>query len=324
MSDDGPALICAYEITGSEATSLSWAELDEKTSGKAWRWVHLDREHRETETWLKNGSGIPELASKALLAEETRPRVIAIESGHIVILRGINHHPDASPEDMVSIRLWIEENRIISVRRLRFLAIQDIRTLFERGFGLQSPGAFLAELSHALVERISPIVHDLEDQLDELEETGVSLLDPKQRDLLLILRRRIIPLRRFLSPQRDALNSVSNLRMNWITKDDSARLREAYDDTLRFVETLDAARERAALFHEQIATRLAERSNRNMYILAVVAAIFLPLGLLTGLLGTNVGGIPGSNTSWAFLAVTALIIVVGAIEYAVLKFMRWI
>ena len=44
-----------------------------------------------------------------------------------------------------------------------------------------------------------------------------------------------------------------------------------------------------------------------MLILAVVAAVFLPLGLLTGLLGINVGGIPGAQTDWAFWAVCGLL-----------------
>jgi zinc transporter len=59
--------------------------------------------------------------------------------------------------------------------------------------------------------------------------------------------------------------------------------------------------------HDQLVERRAEDMNRSMLILAVVAAIFLPLGLLTGLLGINVGGIPGTETSWAFWAVCGLL-----------------
>ena len=69
---------------------------------------------------------------------------------------------------------------------------------------------------------------------------------------------------------------------------------------------------------------MAERMNRNMYVLTIVAAIFLPLGLLTGLLGINVGGIPGSDNPLAFLIVCALIVGVGVLEYALLRLLRWI
>jgi zinc transporter len=64
--------------------------------------------------------------------------------------------------------------------------------------------------------------------------------------------------------------------------------------------------------------------NRNMYVLAIVAGVFLPLGLLTGLLGINVGGIPGADTPWAFAAVAVGLGVLGAIELWVLKRFGWI
>ena len=63
------------------------------------------------------------------------------------------------------------------------------------------------------------------------------------------------------------------------------------------IEELDAARDRAAVTQEELASRLAEQSNKRLYVLSVVAAVFLPLGLITGLLGVNLGGIPGTPGS---------------------------
>ena len=61
--------------------------------------------------------------------------------------------------------------------------------------------------------------------------------------------------------------------------------------------------------------RRAETMNRQMLILSVVAAIFLPLGLITGLLGINVGGIPGADNPWAFAIVCVLLVVLGALQF---------
>lgn len=320
-----PALICAFDIgSDGEVTELDWGSLNSPQPTRTWRWIHLDRTVPEAEQWLESASQIPSLAIEALLAEETRPRVFSIESGHIAILRGINHNPEAAPEDMVSIRLWIEDHRIISLRRLRLLAIQDLREAFATGAGPHNIGDFFADLAFALVRRMSPVVLDLEDQLDEMEETGVALPTPEQRERLVALRRKAIPLRRYLSPQRDALSLASNIKASWLDTESSARIREAYDNASRLVEALDAIRERAGLLHEEFANRLAERTNRNMYVLTVVAAIFLPLGLLTGLLGINVGGIPGTDSPLAFALVAVLIVVIGMLEYAFLRYKNWI
>ena len=70
--------------------------------------------------------------------------------------------------------------------------------------------------------------------------------------------------------------------------------------------------------------RLAEQMNRTMYLLSIVAAIFLPLGLITGLLGINVAGIPGSSTSGAFAVVVTMLIGLGALEFWLFRRWRWV
>ena len=80
----------------------------------------------------------------------------------------------------------------------------------------------------------------------------------------------------------------------------------------RLGEDLDAIRDRSQVIHDQLMDQRAESMNQIMLLLSVVAAIFLPLGLLTGLLGINVGGIPGADNPWSFtivsLALVALVL----------------
>lgn len=59
-----------------------------------------------------------------------------------------------------------------------------------------------------------------------------------------------------------------------------------------------------------------------MFVLSIVDGIFLPLGLLTGLLGVNVGGIPGTENPSAFLVVCVILLVLGGLQVAVFKWMR--
>ena len=77
---------------------------------------------------------------------------------------------------------------------------------------------------------------------------------------------------------------------------------------MRYVEDLDESRERAAVTQEELAGRISDRMNKTMYMLAIVATVFLPLGLLTGLLGINVGGIPGTDNTYAFLIVCLMLV----------------
>ena len=131
-------------------------------------------------------------------------------------------------------------------------------------------------------------------------------------------------MRRFIGPNREAIQRLVNDPADWMDPRDRLRLREVADKITRYVEELDTARERAAVVQDELASRLAERLNNNTYVLSVIAAIFLPLGLLTGLLGINVGGMPGAEDGTAFWIVTAGLVVAGIVEYFALKRLKWI
>ena len=103
--------------------------------------------------------------------------------------------------------------------------------------------------------------------------------------------------------------------MTWLDDASRSRLREAADRITRSIEDLDAARDRAAVTYEELGSRIAEEMNATMYRLTVVAAIFLPLGLLTGLLGINVGGIPGTDSPRAFAVVCVGLLLLGLAQW---------
>jgi zinc transporter len=137
------------------------------------------------------------------------------------------------------------------------------------------------------------------------------------------LRRVIIALRRYLAPQRDALSRMMNIKVGWMSERDILHLREEADRVTRYVEDLDAARERAAITQEELGNRLSEQLNTRMYVLSVVAAIFLPLGFLTGLFGINVGGIPMAENPQGFIDILLLLLLISGIQVLLFRWRRW-
>jgi zinc transporter len=209
---------------------------------------------------------------------------------------------------MVSIRMWLEPRRVITLRHRRAMAVDDVRASLTTGRGPTTTGDLLVELSRCLLERMAGVIDDLDDHVDALENEVLTSESGELRPRLADLRRQAISLRRHLAPQRDVMARLQNERASWLTDIDRIHLRELADRTTRYVEDLDAARERAAVTQEELNTRIAEHTNKTMYLLSIVAAIFLPLGLVTGLLGINVGGIPGTDNPWAFAIVCAMLV----------------
>jgi len=91
-------------------------------------WVHLDGMNPETRDWLKkNISYLDPLILNGLLAEETRPRISETNDGALIILRGVNLNEGSDPTDMISVRIWVDKHRIISIHRRPLKAIADIQ-----------------------------------------------------------------------------------------------------------------------------------------------------------------------------------------------------
>ena len=325
MTEPASGLVYGHYIGGNKPQKqVTWRDVNSWQPGQGVLWVHLDATNETAMNWLQHNSGLSTMLKEALLELGTRPRSVAAESGMLVIFRGVNCNPGADPEDMVAIRMFITEQRIITMRRNRVRAIQDVHETLMSSNGPTTIGEFFVAVVDHITDRIGDIVVDIEDRVTELEDTVVSAETAELRPRLAELRRESISLRRYIAPQRDMLSRLTHERIAWLTEQDKVLLRETSERTARYVEDIDAARERALIVQEELNSRLSEQMNRAMYTLSIVAAIFLPLGLLTGLLGINVGGIPGTESPWAFFIVTVFLILMAIFLIAWFKRIKWL
>ena len=300
---------------------LAAIEPGDNTSG--FTWVHLRHDRPEVASRLKQ-FGLDDLVIDALTAEETRPRCTVHGDGAVLNLRGVNLNPGQEPEDMVSVRLWIEQNKVVGVWLRPLRAVRDVFQSIDRQRAPVSPGDLVAKLALRLADRAEPTVASLNEHLDALEEAIIKESGDSTRSELAHARRAAIVLRRFLFPQRDALTTLQIEDLHWLSSRDRSRLQEAAERVARLAEELDAIRDRAQVVHDQIMEKRADTMNRHMLVLSVVAALFLPLGFLTGLLGVNLGGIPGTDEPWAFEVLCVLLFALIVLEYWLFRRLKWI
>ena len=318
-------LIHAYLLDGKGGGRiLSWDEVQSWSASMGRQWLHFDYTDELARDWILNNSELDALVADALITDETRPRATGIGEGLLIALRGVNLNPGSDPDDMVAVRLWVDNERIISTRKRKLLSINDILSELEKGKGPESSAEFIIELADRLVWRMSDTVDMLEDEIDELEGRVLSDSSSSVRFDLAALRKQTIMLRRYLSPQRDALARLMIEKVSWIDDTHRMKLREVSDRLIRHIENIDAVRERAAITQEELISRVSEQLNKRMYVLSVVAAIFLPLGFFTGLLGVNVGGIPGGDNPKAFLVFILLLIVVVIFQVLLFRWKKWL
>jgi zinc transporter len=289
------------QITPEEATAYR---------GTGFIWSHIEGSEEIDLARLKTGANpVPDVAASALVARETRPRCDQIEDGALINLRGPAATELDDSDRLVSIRFWVRRGHVISVSRrtLRATGIVAAHTEAER---ILDPGDLIAAFARAISKQLDPEVAGLGDALDECESSLEPGVVYKYRTQIAKIRSDAIAYRRFVSPDRDALETLAQLDVEWLGQDDRLHIREAADRFARMTEELEAVRERAALLHEQLTDIRAEELDQRSLILSAVALIFLPLTFITGLLGMNVKGIPYAEEPWAFWGVIGMCIVI--------------
>jgi zinc transporter len=312
--------IAAFDIVSGNATAVDDAwPAPHCESG--YRWLHFDLADEGLMVWAEEH--LPEIAARALCQAETRPRCERFEDGLILNLRGVNLNPGADPEDMVSLRLWVTQSAIVSARKRKVWAADTIRQAANAGKGPISIGHFLSELAHGLTARIETVSLALEEQADELEDIG-SERGHLASGTLSKLRQVVIKMRRFINPQREAIAALASLEGWLMEPNELAHVGETSNRTRRLVEELDATRDRLTALQDSIDAERSHVLGRNSYVLSVVAAIFLPLGFLTGLFGVNVGGMPGIQEQNAFWILAGVSLACGLALFWIFKFAKWL
>ena len=326
--------------TGSDTPLLFGRVLDGRGGGRAiaweeakgWQpeaaqevlWVHLCRNRPGVQEWLEQGLGLPEPTAELLVSDATRPRAFREGETLVATLRGINFNPGAEPEDMVSMQLWCDGRRLVTLRRDPLQTPRDVLALIDAGRGPADAGALITNLTEFMIARMNASVVDMNDHIDELEEADVESEGEKMLAKVSTIRRNCLALQRHMGPQHVALEAISREAPAWFEDHDRREIAESIDRLRRYLDDIDVSKESAVVLQDELRARALARSERTNYLLTIVAAIFLPLGFLTGLLGINVGGIPGTEDSDAFWIVVGLCGVIFAAQMALFWRWRWL
>jgi zinc transporter len=269
---------------------------------------------------------LSEFSCDLLLEENTRPRLLNLPNDEMLLfLRGINLNPGAEPEDMVSMRIFADPRRVISLRLRPSRAVSDLFEQFVHGRGPQNTSELILALASQLTSRVETLVVALTEPVDIEEER----IDADERYVpdhaqLQQIRRRSASLRRFLAPQRDIYAQLATSKRPWFDADAGGYWNELNNHLTRYLEELELIRERVALVLESEHRRMSEQMNRTMYRFGIITGFFLPLSFLTGLLGINVGGIPGADLPYAFILVCVLMGTLTFAQWWLFRRLRWL
>jgi len=322
----GPLLFARVLDGKGGGRSIGWAELSgwqPATPGEV-LWVHLALSEPGVCELLRDGFGIPEPTAALLTSDTTRPRAFREGDTLVATLRGINFNPGAEPEDMVSLQLWSDGQRVVTLRRLPLESPRETLAEIDSGTGPVDAGALVTALVDHIIARMDQVIIDLNDQIDACDHDSGMMQSAALIDQIADIRHACLALKRHMGPMHVALEAISRDAPAWFEDHDRRAMTDAIHRLRRDLDDIDASKESAVVMLDDLRARAVAGSQRTTFVLTVVATIFMPLTFLTGLLGSNIGGIPGSDHPQAFWILSGICAAVLAVQLFLFWKWKWL
>jgi zinc transporter len=249
---------------------------------------------------------VPEEQRDLLLETDKRIHLQIFPESFVAVLGDLHHDFDADPEGFGALRVYVDANVIISGRAHPLRSVDRLRRELQRSDASESPVEVFEQLIQQLAETVAAVSVKLGDTVEDAEDEILAGRVHDQGKELGRVRRLLARLRRQVNANRSALLPLATRLQGLVNAEQKQRLREAVEHLDAVGQDLELVTERARLLQEEIAGRLGEATNRNLYVLSIVTTAMLPITLITGIFGMNVGGLPfadGKHGFWLVIAV---------------------
>ena len=319
---DYHGLLCGFLLRPqAPAQQLEWDDVFEAFGiPNSAVWLHFNLVDSRARDWIANCDRIPQVARELLLAADPHIQLEVVEDGLMGAIGDLYYEFQADPDSLGLLRIYIDRGCMISVRRRPLKAIDRLRRDLNAGESIESPMDLMVHLVDLLNDMFDRVVTDLREVVEDLEDQILKENFYADRRELSRVRRLLAQLRRHLNANRHAF--VARLMPHlpsWCSENELSELRRDLDRLNAVAQDLELVQERARLVQEEMASRLQETVNRNLYMLSIVTTIFLPITLITGLFGMNVGGLPWTEDPLGFLWCVNLMGLTLAISFMMLR-----
>jgi len=261
-----------------------------KPESTATVWVDLAAPTIEEASILKSVFHFHDLAVEDALSESHHPKVESYGDYLYVIMHGIDFEAAKHRFATHDTDFFVGPTYLVTVHDGTSRSITELRDICQRNEHALSGGpmALLHRIVDVMVDNYGPEVEKLADRLEELEHRIFDRPNDNLVKPLLGLKRDVASMRRVVLPQRDVVGRLARREFASINEQISYRFRDVYDHLVRLTDE-------SMLFHDRLSslldahlTSVSTRLNQVMKVLTVIATIFMPLTVLTGMWGMNV------------------------------------
>ncbi|MCG2582950.1 transporter [Massilia sp. TS11] len=292
--------------------------LAEAGSGR-FAWLHFNLSNAASEKWLRAHLALPAEFFETLHQGSRSTRIERAGEHLIGVINDVAHDFHFDPADVSTLWIAVTPHLIVSARRTPLLSIERVRQAVDHGEPIRSPVELLTHLLRDQADVLVGIVRESVERVDLIEDNLLAGRLAHKREDLGAMRRVLVRLQRVLAPEPGALFRLLQRPPAWVAEPDVQELREATEEFSAVLSDMASLKERIKLLQEEISARVDEGSSRTLFVLTMVTVLALPINLVAGLMGMNVGGVPLAQDPQGFWIVVGLLLLVTAIGATILR-----
>ena len=282
-------------------------------------WLHLSLANAASEPWLRQHLALPQAFFDSLRTEENSTRLEFDDDLLVAVIHDVLFESSYETSAVGSTCVCIGPRLLLSARLRPLRSVDKLREAVRAGHDFDSPVELLAHLLREQANVLSDILRRTTARVDLIEDRLLANRSASSRAELGTLRRSLVRLQRLLAPEPAAFFRLLNRPLGWIRGDDLQELREAAEEFAAALNDSVGLVERVKLLQEELAAYSNEQTSRTLFVLTVVTVVALPINLVSGLFGMNVGGIPWGSSDHGFgLIVLGLVLLTGLLGWLAL------
>lgn len=292
-----------------------------------WVWADLNAPTPEETRILSEVFHFHELAIEDAVSEIHHPKVESYGDYLYLILHGINFRESEHSFTTQDVDFFLGEQFLVSVHPGSSRTLGYVRTICSRNdFVLaEGPAALLHRIVDAMVDNYRPEVDKLGERLDKLEDEVFEHPDARLARKILDFKADVSSLRRVVLPQRDVVGRLARREFPFISEQVAYRFRDVQDHLVRLVDEAIFFQDRVTGLLDAHLSQVSNQLNSVMKVLTIIATVFMPLTVLTGLYGMNVTlpQLPGGKDA-QFWWILGIMIALSAAMLGYFRRRRWI
>ncbi|ACB35872.1 Mg2 transporter protein CorA family protein [Leptothrix cholodnii SP-6] len=318
FGSDAAGLICGYLFAptatpiGAEAAA-AWLKADLAADDgtpapDSFLWLHFNLADKAAERWLAEHTDLAEAFFDTLRGGLHSTRVERVEQTLLAVVNDLQFDFAFEPSDTATLWICLNRRLVVTGRRKPLRSVDQLRVSVRDGEPVRSSADLLAQLLRHQVDVLGDLARQMTNRVDEVEDRLLSGRLEHKRARLGAMRRLLVRLQRLLLPEPAALFRLLQHPPPWMTETDVQDLRDATEEFSVVLRDMVALQERVKLLQEEVAAQVNEQTGRSLFVLTVVTVLALPINIIAGLLGMNVGGIPLAEHAHGFLIIVGIVI----------------